>query len=500
MKTLFARIREHALNHPDAVAIDSCEQTLSYSELQQDINQLAHQLRELGVQTLGIYLDNSPEWIVVDLACSLSGITVVPLPWFFSSEQLQHVCADAAVDCIVANNLNISGIVGTGFPVALYRQSALYPLSRKPDTSSSKNTAGKVSYTSGTTGNPKGILLGDAFIDHTTESIAKVIGYLDIDKHLSVLPYATLLENIAGVYVPLMLGKTIYAESANRIGLSSSLQLNPTALAQTLNRIRPGSLILTPQLLNVLCILTERQQIDISNLGFVAVGGARVTESLLRRARQHKIPAYEGYGLTEFASVALLNTPQHDRIGSAGKALPGVSVRIADDGEICLRTAINNDSDNKEIIELKTGDLGHIDEEGFVYIQGRKKNILVLSTGRNVSPEWVEAELNNSLLIHQSYVFGEGQPELSALIVCADDIGDLSIQTEIDRINQQLPAYARISHWHRVSQAFSTADQTLTPNGRLKRDNIHLKLPTILADATMHSIGHTTQFIETTTC
>ena len=504
MKSLFNQLREYALLQPESIAIRSENQSLSYATLIHDVEQLSAQLEALNAKAIGLYIDNGIEWIVIDLACSLAGISIVPLPWFFSPQQLQHACNDAAIDYVVATHESKHGInhlITLNHSIAVYQQCFLHPVSRlTTSTEIARRNGGKVSYTSGTTGSPKGIWLENAFIEQTITSICSAIGELEINRHLSILPYATLLENIAGVYVPLMMGKTIYAEPASRIGLSSDLQLNPLALEQTFNQTQPESLIVTPQLLEVMILLAENQRINTDCLKFIAVGGARVTDTLIKRARQANIPAYEGYGLTEFGSVALLNTPLQDRIGSTGKALPGVNIEIANDGEIILSTKIRTENNASKLVKVATGDLGEIDRDGYVYIHGRKSNTLVLLTGRNVSPEWVESELNLSPLIQQCYVYGEGQVQLSALIGAQQNTSDHAIQTEIDRINESLPAYARIAHWKRLVQPFSVRSETLTPNGRLRRDNIQFSLPYLLSNLSHRNVHNYLPIAETNQC
>lgn len=488
MNALLTRLEQQARSNPTSIAIRSGNESLTYAQLMTAVQQTAEQLKGNRVKSLGLYLDNGIAWIVVDLAAMAAASRIVPLPWFFSDEQIMHAIQHGAVDSIVFATDFPSGIVGTGSPARLYKGSQLQSI--KPRTSQSAVTTsigGKVSYTSGSTGKPKGIELDYAFIDQTCDSISASISGLGIETHLSILPYATLLENIAGIYVPLMLGKTVYAESSARIGLSADLRLDPAKLQQTFNQIHPNSLIITPQLLELFCMLVETNAIDPECLVFVAVGGARVGEALMHRARRAGIPAYEGYGLTEFGSVAILNTPRQDRVGSVGKPLPGVVVKLAEDGEICLGTTLmqgKGDSSLQKTITVKTGDLGSIDDDGFIYVHGRKSNLIVLSTGRNVAPEWIETELNASTMILQSYVFTETKSELSALLVAAGPgIADSDLDVEIDRINQALPPYAQVRNWYRLSEPFSRANRMLTANGRLRRLQIKKVLPALLASA-----------------
>jgi len=502
MKTLLQRIESIADQHPDSIAILSAAQTLSYAELWADINDVATLLRERDIRSLAIYLDNGIEWIVVDLACQLAAVSVVPLPWFFSPAQRHHACADGAVQWVVASESLPPDVTGCGAARLFYRNSVMHPLelSGKPDAGQQSQQAGyKISYTSGTTGQPKGIRLSPTMIEQTALSISELLAPLEIGRHLSVLPYATLLENIAGIYVPLLLGKTICAESAEQIGLSAELKLDAAQFSRSIARSKAGSMIITPQLLEVLCLLAENSILDSRQMQFVAVGGARVAIELLQRAEKLGIPAFEGYGLTEFASVALLNTPGQQRAGSAGKPLPGVELDITDDGEIMLTRRLSNGHGGNREIRVATGDLGDIDDDGFVYVSGRKSNLIVLATGRNVSPEWIETELNNSPLIQQSLVYGEASPHLSALIYAVPSVSDDELRGELQRINSQLPAYARIVDWSRLQEAFSTTDGTLTPNGRLRRKTILGQLDRLIPSRP-HTLPHSIALQENASC
>jgi long-chain acyl-CoA synthetase len=492
-----SRLERHAQARPESIALRSGDQSLTYAQLMTAVQQVARQLGDYQVKALGIYLDNGIEWIVLDLASIVAEIRVVPLPWFFSDEQLNHAVESGAVDFVVFADDLPGGIIGTGATQQLYGDCRIQSvLSSAGKAATVTHANGKLSFTSGTTGRPRGIELEYRFIDQTCQSLGNALSTLDIGKHLSILPYATLLENIAGVYLPLMLGKTVYAEPAARVGLSAELGLDPAKLQQAFNQIQPNSLILTPQLLELLCLLVDCKEIDPACLVMVAVGGARVGEPLMRRSRSLGIPAYEGYGLTEFGSVAILNTPQNDRPGSVGKPLPGVTVELAADGEICLSTTLGQidadtgDADTGQLdkITVATGDFGSIDSDGYVYVHGRKSNLIILSSGRNVSPEWVEVELNSSPLIAQSYVFAETRAELSALLVTAGaGIVDSDLDAEVERINRGLPRYAQIKNWHRLLTPFSRENQMLTANGRLRRLQIEQLLPTLLAGAESRS-------------
>ena len=468
MNSLLNSLAGHAEKRASAIALRSGNNCLNYAQLQQLVEQAAWQLRVNGAESLGIFLDNGCDWIIADLAAMTAGIRVVPLPWFFSERQIEHAIRDGGVDFIVYAGSPPAGIAGSGAPLTFGLTSRLLAIApRRRNRAAAATPSGKLSYTSGSTGAPRGITLSYPFIERTSQAIRAAIGDIGIESHLSLLPYATLLENIAGIYVPLLLGKTVNAESAAALGLSAEMKADPRRFAQTFERVKPNSLILTPRLLADLCGLVESGEIDPTCLRFAAVGGARVGETLLRRARRTGIPAYEGYGLTEFGSVASLNTPADDRTGSVGKPLPGVGVKIAGDGEICLVSELQPGA------PLATGDYGRIDADGYLYVHGRKSNLIVLSNGRNVSPEWVETEICASTLVAQCCVFSADDNDLSALLVAvAPNIPDARLEREIARINRTLPAYARIGRWHRMPYPFTTNNQMLTANGRLRRAQI----------------------------
>ena len=216
--------------------------------------------------------------------------------------------------------------------------------------------------------------------------------------------------------------------------------------------------ILVPELLRMLLAVGK----PLPTLHYAAVGGARVSPELLQAARSAGIPVYEGYGLSEAASVVAVNSPDAYKIGSVGKVLPHVDLRIEGDGEISIKT--------KQLDWYKTGDIGKIDKDGFLYIEGRKKNIYITSFGRNVSPEWLESLLTAHPAIAQTIVFGEGKPNATAIIVA---LNPDAIPAALTQINQQLPDYARINDYIIATEPFSLQNGQLTGTGRAKREVIY---------------------------
>jgi long-subunit acyl-CoA synthetase (AMP-forming) len=198
-----------------------------------------------------------------------------------------------------------------------------------------------------------------------------------------------------------------------------------------------------------------------------------VGAKLVLAARALGIPAHEGYGLSEGASVQTLNLPGADRPGSAGRALPHAQLRVAADGEIEIRGSLFGGylGDLAEPPAWwPTGDLGTIDADGFLHISGRKKHLLITAFGRNVSPEWVESALRSENAVAQAVVFGDAQPELSAVLwPVRPDATDTALQAAVDAANAALPDYARVRRWVRGRFDFNAASGMATGNGRPQR-------------------------------
>ncbi len=242
-------------------------------------------------------------------------------------------------------------------------------------------------------------------------------------------------------------------------------------------RVRPNSLILLPQMLLAWVTALEGGAPLTDSLRFVAVGGGRVAPQLLERADALGLPVFEGYGMSECASVVCLNTPAHRRIGTVGRPLPHLAVRLVEDGEVQIRGArmlgyLGEPAPAGEW--LGSGDLGHFDGE-FLVLHGRKKHQFITAFGRNVNPEWVEAELVQQSPIAQAWLHGEACPtNVAVLQPRGVEITDEAIAAAVARVNAGLPDYARVHHWLRAEQPFTAANGLATANGRLRRSALFL--------------------------
>jgi long-subunit acyl-CoA synthetase (AMP-forming) len=334
----------------------------------------------------------------------------------------------------------------------------------------------KVTYTSGSTGAAKGVCLGAAQLDAIASSLARATESLGIERHLCLLPLATLLENIAGIHAPLLAGATCLLPPADVTGMSYA---GPDVgrLLACISSSRPDSVVLVPELLRLLVTAAERGWKVPDSLRFVAVGGAPVSVDLLARAESLGLPVFEGYGLSECASVVCLNTPDARRRGSVGRALPHARVRVADGGQIMVSgvTLLGylGEAQRRPGEEWATGDLGEIDADGYVYVRGRIRNVFITSLGRNVAPEWVEREIAQHPGVRHVMVHGEARPYAVAIVSAPHESADDStIDRAIAAANAALPEYAQVRRWLRAPEPFSFDNGLLTSNGRLRRPEI----------------------------
>ena len=303
---LLSRLQTLATEQAQQPALQNQQATLSYVELYSVVQAVSEELRKLEINCLGLLMDNSLAWVIMDLAAVAAGITVVPLPGFFSASQIGHVIEESSIDAL-CTDMDLacawSGFVAGDAPLPKTR---LY-LATNPQ-NEQKYPAGtaKITFTSGTTGTPKGVCLSTEAMFAVADSVVKATAHCNIKQHLCLLPLSLLLENITGVYAPLLAGATISLPGSIERGQHGSRQLDMEKLFQCLYHYRPDSLVLVPQMLKALTLACEQGLAVHDNLRFVAVGGARVSSGLLDAARQAGLPAYEGYGLSEAASVVSL--------------------------------------------------------------------------------------------------------------------------------------------------------------------------------------------------
>ena len=470
LATLRTALQQHALERPSQLALRGDSKHFDYRQLWIEVEQLQALLRTQDGKVFALVMENSPEAVLWDLAALFAGLPCVTLPPFFTSAQRAHCFAQSQVDIAVADEHMAADMQLAGF-----RQDGLFWRREQAHDSRIPVGTAKITYTSGTIGTPKGVCLSAAALMRVAQALERASRPAAPERYLAVLPLAVLLENL-GIYAALLAGAEVTAIPQLQMGINGATGVDWPRLLGTLAISGAQSVILVPQLLLGLVTAIERKLIGVEQFRFVAVGGARVTAELLERAAKVNLPVYQGYGLSECASVVCLNRPEHNRPGSVGRALPHVTVRLGDDGEVLVRgSALLGYLGDEPFAEqwLHTGDIGEFDADGYLFLKGRKKHQFITSFGRNVNPDWVEAELTQRGTIGQAFVHGEGLSHNLALLwpldpTCSDEI----LAATVAQANANLPDYAQVHAWQRLPEPFTPANDLLTSNGRLRREAI----------------------------
>ncbi|MGW8461395.1 AMP-binding protein [Pseudomonas sp. CLCA07] len=463
-------LRDHAERMPGATALWGDQLKVDYATLYAEVLTCQQRLRNEHIKVLALALDNGVEAMLWDLAALFEGLTCLTLPPFFSPAQRIHCLEQSHAERVIADpqldaELQLAGYEKTGeFWCRTFDDPHRMP----------EGTA-KLTFTSGTTGTPKGVCLSAESILTVARELDQASKPTNPQHHLALLPLAILLENL-GCYAALYAGATLSVPSQRTLGIQGASGVDVPRLLGCLATRAPASLILVPQLLLMLVSAAEQNAFNPGTLRFAAVGGARVSDELLDRARRIGLPVYEGYGLSECASVVCLNRPGAHRPGSVGQPLPHVEVCLAEDSEVLIKgsTLLGYLGEAPSTNGWwPSGDLGEFDPDGFLYLKGRKKHQFVTSFGRNVNPEWVEAELTQRRHIAQAFVYGEAMPHNHALLwphrpACTDE----ELAAAVAETNEALPDYAQVHHWTRLDHPFTPANGLLTANGRLRRDAI----------------------------
>jgi long-chain acyl-CoA synthetase len=398
-------------------------------------------------------------------------------------------------------------------------------------------------YTSGTTGVPKGVLLTHANLLSNIKTAADIIEFTDKDTVLSFLPLSHVLERMV-MFTYIYKGCTVaFAESVD-------------AVAQNLLEVRPHIMVSVPRVFEkiytkvmdqVLASPALRRRIFFWALGigkragaltlagkpvpawlglrrglarklvfskitartggrvrFFVSGGAPLSKDIAEFFYAIGLVILEGYGLTETSPVLAVNTFGNTRLGTVGRPIPGVEIRIAEDGEILARGPnvmkgyYKKEAETREIMQggwFHTGDIGHIDEDGFLVITDRKKDLLVTSGGKNVAPQPIENLLKTSPYITNAVVIGDRRRFVSALLVpdydklrdhakangfafgsieelCRDPRIVDFLKVEVDRVTPLLASYERIKKVVVLPRDFDIEKGEITPSLKVRRANV----------------------------
>lgn len=469
---VFRTLSRHAAEIPDSIALRNDDRCIDYAALAAFLAGNAETLAGTP-QVVGITTADPLEAALADLALTYHGHVAVHMPPFFSPAQNAHIVEAAEIKTFIGEtngNLELRGL----------RHTDVCP-SLKGPLPSPANGARRIIFTSGSSGSPKGVLIGERQMAAAIDGLEKAIRPTQFDTHLSLLPMAQLLEQVAGLYLPLLVGAQVrFCDEA-----LPALFGGPLApVLATLHEAKPSTTILVPAFLARLVSglrATGRRAPD--SLRMIAVGGSVTAPALLADAIAEGLPVYEGYGLSECCSVVALNRPGSARVGTVGTVLDGVNVRI-EDGEIVVSgpTVMDGYLSQPPVTgEWYTGDLGRI-ENGSLIVEGRKDWLIVTPQGRNINPEWIEACLGADPRIPAAGVHLASDDRLEIIAIVAAQVDP----EDIERLLMDLPVYARPA---RVVFVPASTEGLLKPGGGIDRS----QLAQLSAASPSHPLFHDTK-------
>ncbi|MEM7042651.1 MAG: AMP-dependent synthetase/ligase [Pseudomonadota bacterium] len=414
-------------------------------------------------------------------------------------------------------------------------------------------------YTSGTGGKPKGVMLSHGNVTANVASAYHVLEELGLgdDVFLSFLPLSHAYEHTAGQFLPIVIGAQIYYAEGIETLTTNLTEARPTIMAcvprlyevmrqRILNGISrqsglkpklfakavdigsrayedPRSLSFVDRLLNPLLDRLVREKVRErfgGRMKALVSGGAPLNYDVGLFFTALGLPLFQGYGQTECSPVISVNRPGKVKLKTVGPPLPGIEVRFGDDGEILVRgDAVmkgywqDQESTDRALIDgwLYTGDVGIIDDEGFIQITDRKRDLIVNSGGDNVSPQRVEGIAALEPEIGQVLVYGDKRPHLVALIVPdqefvtayakvegkSHDIAELAedsdfqevIGSAMKRVNNRLSPIERIRRFKIMSEPFSIENGMMTPTLKLKRQAIYREYDEMIGELYKGRVG-----------
>jgi len=467
-----------------------------------------------------IFSENKPEWAYALFGIWRRGGIAVPIDHMASEDEVAFIIQDARPTyAFVSSDLKYTfakAVKRHRYKVEVIDIEDFIPFQdpKEPITNISEDIA-LILYTSGTTGQPKGVMLTFGNLQSNIEAIAKENIASSKDVTIALLPFHHAYPLMVSLLVPIYLGATIIF----------SENLSSSSLVNLIVANKVTALIGVPKLYKILHdkIFGEINNIPVAkklfsfvdfvgspklgkiifkkvhksfggNLKYFISGGAKLDPNIAHDLYMLGFDVLEGYGLTETSPIVSFNVPGSIKIGSVGKPIPGVEVKIAEDGEVLVKGKNvmkgywqRPDLTNEAIKDgwFYTGDIGYLDEDGYLYIIGRKKELIVLENGKKVIPEEIENLILSKSDIVKEVAVIEQNGHLHAIIVpnfeLVKEKGILNLREYItweviDKVNRELPSYKNITD-------FSIREEELpkTRLGKIKRfllkaqDNVPLK-------------------------
>jgi long-chain acyl-CoA synthetase len=505
---------------------DNAWQIETWADMQRDVLAVASGLIESGVQAgdhVILMSENRLEWLYCDLAIQATGAITVPIYPNVSDDIAQRIAADCQAVMAIASDTTkdaMAGIRGQLRELALMdgevAKWVAQPATWRAEIGS--RLAGihpddvcTVVYTSGTTGDPKGAELAHRNLVDTCRAALKVHPLSENDSTLSFLPYAHVFERINCIFTGLMFGGEAWISRGADHLAEELAEVQPTIMCsvprmyekmyaavmaavreasaprQTLFRwaIRTGTryahestrgplLSAGHALADRLVLAPLRRRLTGGKLRFFISGGAGLPQEIEEFFWAIGVPILNGWGMTETSSGACSNTLHEHRFLTVGKPFPGVELRIAEDGEILVKSPgnmlgyHNNPAATAEMLKdgwIYSGDIGEIDADGFLKITDRKKSMFKTAGGKYIAPLQLEFALKRDPLIARAVVVGEGRPYVTALIVPDREAAakqgldeariKARIQKTVDEVNAGLGNWETIKYFTLLAEDFT---------------------------------------------
>jgi long-chain acyl-CoA synthetase len=468
---------------------DGTWEELTYGELDRRSSQAAARLAGAGVQPgdrVALLAEPSGDWVVGLFGILRRGAIAVLLDATLSAGELAPLCRRSELAAGIVS-ATLADRWPDAAPVVDLPLGGAVPSSGWVEVGRGLDQPAVIVWTSGTTGRPKGVTLSLANLAYVVSRAGEVQGLGTGARWLSVLPPNHLLELCCGRLPALAAGSTTYVVGT----------VVPHELAASMRESRVTQMVVVPLVVRLLKRHIELEARKPGAAGAYLRAATRLAGSLpsvaLRRvlfAPLHRrlggrlrsfycggapldaevvtffdrlgIAVLQGYGLTETSPIVSMNSPGHDRAGSVGRPLPGTEVRISDAGEILVRGPgvmlgyWNDDEATAEAVDgdgwLYTGDLGRLDEDGFLFVTGRAKSLIVLDSGKKVQPEEVEAALAGSERFAEACVVGWHRPagaggrtgeQVCAVVVASSPMSAEEAEEEVHRVTAGLAGFKR---------------------------------------------------------
>jgi long-chain acyl-CoA synthetase len=510
-------------------------QQVSTAELDQKVRACAGALAALGVgrgDRVAILSYNRVEWAIADWACQLLGAADVPIYSTLPPDQTAFILQDsgakaafvedagqlAKVQGRVAHVISFESAPGAhSFEEFLKRGKEIKPATVDPD------DLATILYTSGTTGVPKGVMLTHRNLVSNITACCEVLEVGPHDLLLSFLPLSHSFERILDYAAFHAGGSVAYAEDVDKV--SENLKdVRPTIMGavprfyekvyskivKSVREMKPGKRDTFEWARRTGAVMAEvRRRGERAPLGlrfkhwlarllvfrklaggvggrikFFISGGGPLSRDIAEFFFSIDLPIIEGYGLTETSPVLTLNPPDRIRLGTVGRAIRGVELKLAPDGEILARGPgimkgyYNKPQETAEVLKdgwFLTGDIGEIDPEGYLRITDRKKDLLKTSGGKYVAPQPIENALKLQPCVVNAIVIGDRQKFPAALIVGAPGATREQVQAALDAVNKTLAHHEQVKKFALLDTDFSIEGGELTPTMKVRRRVVEKK-------------------------